>query len=241
VAPGTTPGTIERAVRRPSAEPGTAEPGAGKAAAGEQAPDELPEPPDLVVVGSGNLGGIWFAREPERLLVEEIEERHPGLLTALASHEGIAFVVVMAPTGPVAIGPDGSTDLGTGLVRGVDPLAHFDADARRDFDRVARFDDAPDIYVNSLYDPVLDEVAAFEELVGCHGGVGGWQTRPLLVHPKEWPIDPDLVGPDGRIRGADQVHVQLVRWLERLGHRTDLAADAAVEDPTSEPDGRPQG
>jgi hypothetical protein len=208
--------------------------------AGERPAEPAAEPPDLVVVGSGNLGGIWFAREPERLLVEDIEERHPGLLTALASHEGIAFVVVMAPTGPVAIGPDGSTDLGTGLVRGVDPLAPFDADARRDFDRVARFDDAPDIYVNSLYDPVLDEVAAFEELVGCHGGVGGWQTKPLLVHPKEWPIDPDLVGPDGRIRGADQVHVQLVRWLERLGHRTDLAA-AAVADPTSEPDGIPQG
>ncbi|GAA2164284.1 superfamily IV 4 TMS phage holin [Humibacillus xanthopallidus] len=204
-------------------------------------PAEQPaEPPDLVVVGSGNLGGIWFAREPERLLVEEIEERHPGLLTALASHEGIAFIVVMAPTGPVAIGPDGSTDLGTGLVRGVDPLAHFDDDARRDFDRVARYDDAPDIYVNSLYDPVLDEVAAFEELVGCHGGIGGWQTRPLLVHPKEWPIDPDLVGPDGRIRGADQVHVQLVRWLERLGHRTDLAA-AVVEELASEPDGIPPG
>ena len=244
----TTPGTIEGAVRRPPADAGAGGVGAGEptepdvaaepAEASETSTSELP---DLVVVGSGNLGGIWFAREPQRLLVEEIEERHPGLLTALASHDGIAFVVVMAPTGPVAIGPDGSTDLATGLVRGVDPLAHFDDDARRDFERVARFDDAPDIYVNSLYDPVLDEVAAFEELVGCHGGIGGWQTRPLLVHPKEWPVDPDLVGPDGRIRGADQVHVQLVRWLERLGHRTDLPQPATAPDPTSEPDGIPQG
>jgi hypothetical protein len=215
-------------------------PGTGAPAATKQG-EQPAEPPDLVVVGSGNLGGIWFAREPERLLVAEIEDRHPGLLTALASHAGIAFIVVMAPTGPVAIGPDGSTDLATGLVRGVDPLAAFDDDARRDFDRAARFDDAPDIYVNSLYDPVLDEVAAFEELVGCHGGVGGWQTRPLLVHPREWPVDPDLVGPDGRIRGADQVHVQLVRWLERLGHRTDLGPPPTVADPASEPDGIPQG
>jgi hypothetical protein len=214
-----------------------AEPGVGAVPAEGEAPVETP---DLVVVGSGNLGGIWFAREPKRLLLAEIEERHPGLLTALAGHEGVAFIVVMAPTGPVAIGSDGSIDLATGLVRDTDPLAHFDADARRDFERVALFDDAPDIYVNSLYDPVLDEVAAFEELVGCHGGVGGWQTRPLLVHPKEWPIDPDLVGPDGHIRGADQVHVQLVRWLERLGHRTDLPTTGAVVDPLSEPDGIPQ-
>jgi hypothetical protein len=235
-----TPGPVERVARRPSAEPTEPTEPSEPAETSEPAESSATEPPDLVVVGSGNLGGIWFAREPQRLLVEEIEERHPGLLTALASHEGIAFVVVMAPTGPVAIGADGSTDLATGVVRGVDPLAHFDDDARRDFDRVARFDDAPDIYVNSLYDPVLDEVAAFEELVGCHGGIGGWQTRPLLVHPREWPVDPDLVGLDGRIRGADQVHVQLVRWLERLGHRTDLPQPATAADPTTEPDGIPQ-
>jgi hypothetical protein len=204
-------------------------------------PVEPGAPPDLVVVGSGNLGGIWFAREPERLMVSDIEDRHPGLLTALASHEGIAFIVVLAPTGPVAIGREGSTDLATGLVRGIDPLAAFGEDARLDFDRAARFDDAPDIYVNSLYDPVLDEVAAFEELVGCHGGVGGWQTRPLLMHPAEWTVDADLAGPDGRIRGADHVHTQLVRWLERLGHRTGLADPTPVTDPVTEPDGIPQG
>ena len=75
------------------------------------------------------------------------------------------------------------------------------------------------------YDPVLDEVSAFEELVGCHGGLGGWQTRPLLVHPAAWSLDPDLLDDRGRLRGADVVHRQLVRWLERLGHRTDLPPD----------------
>ena len=69
---------------------------------------------------------------------------------------------------------------------------------------------------------MLDEVAAFEELVGCHGGLGGWQTRPLLVHPAEWSLDPELLDERGRLRGADTVHRQLVRWLEQLGQRTDL-------------------
>lgn len=89
---------------------------------------------------------------------------------------------------------------------------------------VSGFPNAPDIYLNSLYDPVLDEVAAFEELVGCHGGLGGWQTRPLLVHPAGWTVDEDLLDERGRLRGADTVHHQLVRWLERLGHRENLAA-----------------
>ncbi|WP_284328242.1 hypothetical protein [Demequina litorisediminis] len=58
--------------------------------------------------------------------------------------------------------------------------------------------------------------------MGCHGGVGGWQTRPLLVHPAGWRVDPALAGPSGLLYGADALHRQLVAWLEALGHRGDL-------------------
>ena len=180
------------------------------------------EPAELTVVGSGNLGGVWFSRHPERLTAVDIERLHPGLLAELANHPGVGFVVVMTADGPVALGASGTHDLVTGEVVGIDPLVLFGPDAASDFVRVASFPNAPDIYLNSLYDPVLDEVAAFEELVGCHGGLGGWQTRPLLVHPTEWPLDPDLLDERGRLRGADTVHRQLVRWLEQLGHRGDL-------------------
>ena len=112
----------------------------------------------------------------------------------------------------------------------VDPLALFGPDAASDFVHVSAYANAPDIYLNSSYDPVLDEVSAFEELVGCHGGLGGWQTRPLLVHPAEWSLDADLLDDRGRLRGAETVHRQLVRWLERLGQRTDLPPDAGAAD-----------
>jgi len=70
----------------------------------------------------------------------------------------------------------------------------------------------------SSVDPVTDEVAAFEELVGSHGGLGGWQTEAMLVHPAEWQITQgDLIGPDA-------VHRQLVEWLAMLGLRTRPAA-----------------
>ena len=79
--------------------------------------------------------------------------------------------------------------LTTGEVEGVDPLAPFDDHVADDLLRLSRFDNAPDIYLNSMFDPETGEVAAFEELVGCHGGTGGWQTEPMLVHPADWPVD----------------------------------------------------
>jgi len=47
-------------------------------------------------------------------------------------------------------------------------------------------------------------------------------TRPILVHPSDLPLDPDLLDDAGRLVGADLVHQQLVRWLEALGHRQHL-------------------
>ena len=37
--------------------------------------------------------------------------------------------------------------------------------------------------VGSFYDPELDEGCAFEELICFHGGIGGVQTRPFILHP----------------------------------------------------------
>ena len=42
---------------------------------------------------------------------------------------------------------------------------------------------APDLLLLSQYDPEMGEVAAFEELIGSHGGLGGPQTEPFILHP----------------------------------------------------------
>ena len=72
-----------------------------------------------------------------------------------------------------------------------------------------------DIVVISRLDDYTHEVAAFEELVGCHGGIGGWQTEAVLVHPSRWAVDEPPVG-------SDAVHALLISWLEHLGQRKDL-------------------
>jgi hypothetical protein len=53
-------------------------------------------------------------------------------------------------------------------------------------------------------------VAAFEELIGSHGGLGGYQTQPFIMHPAEWTIDEELIG-------AEAVYRQIRRWLEAEG------------------------
>jgi len=183
----------------------------------------------FLVFGSGNLGLIYVAGESRRLTLEDLADRFPALVPGLVAHPGIGFAVVDTEAhGPVALGANGEHRLRDGVVMGEDPLAPFGPDAPGFVLRAALMPEAPDIYVNSLVDD-LDEVAAFEGLVGCHGGLGGWQDRAMIVWPDELP------GPHEMVVGADAVHRLLVGWLELLGHRrgteasgSEDAADAAA-------------
>jgi hypothetical protein len=167
----------------------------------------------LLVFGSGNLGLVYVPDQPERLSLESLGERFPALVPGLVAHPGVGFVVVDTEThGPVAYGTTGEHRLVDGVIVGTDPLARFGPHAASFLFRAAQMPEAPDIYVNSLLDD-LDEVAAFEGLVGCHGGLGGWQDRAMLVYPADFDI------PDEMIVGADSLHGVLVGWLEHLGHR----------------------
>ena len=60
--------------------------------------------------------------------------------------------------------------------------------------------------VNSFYDEQLEEGCAFEELISFHGGMGGPQTRPFLLHPAE------LEAPDEPVIGAEAAHRVLASW-----------------------------
>ena len=170
----------------------------------------------FLVFGSGNLGLIYVAGERRRLTVDDLADRFPALVPGLVAHPGVGFVVVeTAEHGPVALGPGGEHRVRDGVVVGVDPLARFGPRAPEFVLRAATMAEAPDIYVNSLVDD-LDEVAAFEGLVACHGGLGGWQDRGMVVHPVDFEM------PEEMVVGADALHRVLVSWLEAFGHRTRL-------------------
>ncbi len=175
------------------------------------------------VFGSGNLGLIYVRGERQRLTRTDLAQRFPGLVPGLAAHPGVGFVVVMDESGPVVLGNRGWHRLDDGHVEGEDPLLPFGPHAPGFVKRAAERPEAPDIYVNSRVDAGTDEVAAFEGLVGCHGGLGGWQDRACVVVPVDVPF------PSERVVGADAMHVALRGILRHLGHRQGVVEP----DPTS--------
>ena len=183
----------------------------------EEADGELP---DLSVMASGNLGLISFPREPGRVSMERLEQLHPKLLGALREHPGIGFVLVRSERhGPLALGPRGMVYLADGRVEGEDPLAAFGPNAVRHLLRTDSFPHCPDVILNSTYWEETGEVAAFEELVGSHGGMGGTQSHPFVLHPAElaWPTEP--------VVGAERVHRIFRSWLAELGHEAYAEGD----------------
>ncbi len=170
------------------------------------------EVPELSVMASGCLGLISFPREPGRVTRERLDEIHPELIDSLRNHPGIGFILVRSETdGPVVLGPDGVNYLAAGRIEGRDPLARFGPNAAAHVRRTDSFPHCPDLVLNSTYWSETDEVAAFEELVGSHGGMGGSQSYPFVIHPVdfEWPAE--------EVIGAESVHRLLIDWMADLG------------------------
>jgi hypothetical protein len=153
------------------------------------------ERPDLIAIASGNLGLVYFPRLPGRVSLEQLAEAHPGLVDSLARHPGIGAMLIRTEAhGSIVVGREGINFLAEGRVEGVDPVAQYGGMAREAFLRLDGMDHVPDLSVISLYDPEYDEVAAFEELIGSHGGLGGPQTQPVILYPSDWVLDEELVG-----------------------------------------------
>jgi hypothetical protein len=177
----------------------------------------------VVVLGSGNLGLISLMEEPRRLTLEELDERHPRLIPTLRAHPHVGWLLVRSSErGPVALGTAGAHYLAEGTVEGEDPLAPFSPNAPRHLLRTDGFPHVADIMVGSFYDPDLEEGCAFEELICFHGGIGGPQTQPFILHPAH------LEAPTGQIIGAAAVHGTLAGWRQQLQGGSDAAVAAAA-------------
>lgn len=145
---------------------------------------------DVIVLGSGCTGLIYFRHADERLTYEQIQEQYPELILGLMNHPGIGFILVQtAEQGLVAMGRGGVCYLDDGKVEGVNPLAPYGPNALRHARREMSFDDSPDIIVNSKIDAQTQELPGFENQVSHHGGLGGPQNHPFIYHPRDLKTD----------------------------------------------------
>jgi len=187
---------------------------------------------DVVVLASGNLGLISFTDIEGRATVEELGTRFPGLIAGLAEHPGIGFVMVRSEQfGAMVFGGRGIRYLSDDRVEGEDPLVGFGPNAADHLRRTDSFTNAPDILVNSFFDPVADEGAAFEELIGFHGGMGGNQTHPFIMYPTGFSL------PGSPIVGAATVHHLFKRWMAEIDAGTAPAPWIAPEPTPTSPTG----
>jgi len=150
---------------------------------------------DLVVKSSGSLAHVYFNLTNRRMDLSDISAAFPGLVLKLLAHEGI-WVVVAREGDQVLIMDEDSilTVDATGQqhLEGDHPFARLPEPdhASEQVLRIARFPEAGDLVLFGSYDPSSDIVSCFEHQVASHGGLGGAQDYPVIIHPRQ--LDWDL-------------------------------------------------
>ena len=171
---------------------------------------------EVIVLASGNLAMIYLTQWNYRLTYEEINAFLPNLIPGIINNEYIGFIVVNSSEhGDLAIGKNGTYYLDTDRIEGENPLEGFGKNIAGHIKRNVSFKYTPDILVNSFYDAEKDEVCAFEELVGSHGGAGGSQSEPFILYPSDWDIGTD------EIIGAENIYKILKTSLKNLKEGAD--------------------
>ena len=166
---------------------------------------------EVIILASGNLAMIYLTQWSHRLTYEEITSKFPNLLPGIVDNEYVGFILVRSKEkGDMVIGVDGIYYLDTDEVEGKNPLEVYGKNVQKHLKRNSNFDHTPDVLVISFYDPVANEVCAFEELVGSHGGIGGEQSKPFILYPSSWNVSRD------DIIGAESIYKILKTNSEKL-------------------------
>jgi Type I phosphodiesterase / nucleotide pyrophosphatase len=174
-------------------------------------PDESLDKPDLVVCASGNLAHLYFPISDDRMTIEDIEPHYPGLISRLVEHPAVGCVLVRSSTdGTLVLSRGGRRYLDRDDFEGEDPLTAFGPLAVPSLRRLDGFSNVGDVVLLSTVEPATQQVVSFEELVGCHGGLGGAQSKPFILYPTDW------APPQAPLAGAPSVHAQLRQWLDAL-------------------------
>lgn len=147
---------------------------------------------DIVVRPSGGLAHVYFNLLPKRLSLSEVVWLYPQLIAQLLEHPAIGLIVgreneqiiVMGRSGRLILRQDDHT------LHGEDPLAGLDDPhaVAGELIRLAAHPHSGDLMLLGAWDDD-GRVVTFEEQAGTHGGLGGPQEWPFIIHPTTAPLD----------------------------------------------------
>ncbi|WP_432823089.1 alkaline phosphatase family protein [Trichloromonas sp.] len=146
----------------------------------------------VVVTYSSSLAHLYITGSRQRLNAIEVESAQPLLVRFLSQHKGIGFVLAKGIGNETWCYHDG----GHTCASAESPPPEAELEFLRPYGnpvelwtRLCQFamDDAcGDLILFGAYDG--ERIACFDDQVGGHGSVGGEQSRPFLILPKNHPL-----------------------------------------------------
>jgi Type I phosphodiesterase / nucleotide pyrophosphatase len=158
----------------------------------EQAALDAERRSDVVVRPSGGLAHVYFNLSLQRLNLSEIVWLYPNLVEHLLEHPAIGLIVGREGEQIIMMGKSGTRMLtqDADTLRGDDPLRGLDDPnaVKVEMAQVAAYPHSGDLILFGTWDG-NGQVVTFEEQLGTHGGIGGPQEWPFILHPAWVPLD----------------------------------------------------
>jgi hypothetical protein len=151
----------------------------------DEADWDLTRREDVVVRDSGSLAHVYFNVSREALDLSDVALLYPRLLPSLLEHPGLGWMVGRQEGRVVVMNSEGTLTLGQWEhIEGRHPLADLPEPgyAAEQLQQLARYPHSGDLILLGAW---RDDgrVVTFEDQTSTHGGLGGPQDYPFIIHP----------------------------------------------------------
>lgn len=164
---------------------------------------------DVIVCPSGNMALVYFPEYLQRLSIEQISILYPDLLANLVSHPGIGFIMAnSSENGAVIVHADGIQYLSSNQKMGQDILQQYPPHTSAQLQKINGYPHSGDLFIFSKYDAERQQCAAFEDLLGHHGGIGGLQSEAFVLSPHQFVWD-------SPIYDSTELHRRIRTWQDQ--------------------------
>lgn len=146
----------------------------------------------IVITYSSSLAHLYITGSKKRLTLAEIRKQHPLLLRFLSRHKGIGFLMAKGSSGRIwFVHRGGELCCKLKEMPQKEKLAFLEpyGDPELIYGQLSDFaadSSCGDLIIFGDYSD--GQIACFDDQIGGHGSVGGDQSLPFLILPKDHPL-----------------------------------------------------